>query len=69
MPATIIIRIENERHAMEILAAGAKDLATCFLPDARINPSRVSILYKTPDDEKAASEGRVDYKERRDVWP
>lgn len=69
MPATIIIRIEDDAHAREIMAAGAKDIAQGFLPEANIHPSRVSICYRTPEDERAASNGELDYKERRDVWP
>lgn len=51
------------------MAAGAKDLAEGFLPAALIKPSRVSICYRSPEDERAACTGELDYKESRDVWP
>lgn len=69
MPATIIIRITDEDCAKSCLAAGAKDLATSFLPDAYIHPSKVTVIYRTPEDEAKASAGELGYKERRSQWP
>ena len=69
MPATIIIQISNEDCARACLAAGAQDLATSFLPDACIRPSKVTVIYRTPEDEAKAAAGELDYKERRSQWP
>lgn len=69
MPATIIIRIEDEDCARSCLAAGAHDLATSFLPDAFIHPSRVTVIYRTPEDEAKALAGSLDFEERRSGWP
>lgn len=68
MPATIIIRIENDNHAREIIATGAKDIATSFLPDALIHPDKVTITYRTPEDERKALAGKLDFSERRSSW-
>jgi len=68
MPATIIIRISDEDCAKSCLAAGAKDLATGFLPDACIRASKVAVIYRTPKDERKALAGE-NYKERSSHWP
>ena len=69
MPATIIIIIADEDCAKSCLAAGAADLATSFLPDACIHASKVTVIYRTPADERRAQAGKLDYKERRSQWP
>lgn len=68
MPATIIILIEDDQHAREIMAAGAKDLALGFLPDALIHPWRVSICYRSPQEEQKALAGELEFVEMRDMW-
>jgi hypothetical protein len=69
MPATIIIKIADEDCAKSCLAAGAEDLATSFLPDAYIHASKVTVIYRTPEDERKALAGELDFKERRSQWP
>ena len=68
MPATIIIRIADEDCAKSCLAAGAKDLATSFLPDAYIHPSKVTVIYRTPEDDRKAEAGELGFKEQRSQW-
>lgn len=68
MPITIILRINDDTHAKEILAVGAKDLALGFLPEASLHVDRVSLCYRSPEDEAAAQAGEIDFKERRDSW-
>ena len=68
MPTTIIIRIVDDAHAREVMSAGAKDLATDFLPDALIRADSVSICYRSPEEEARAAAGEIEYVERRDVW-
>lgn len=68
MPATIIIRINNEECARSCLAAGAKDLARCFLPEASIHPNKVTITYRTPEDEAKAIAGDFNFKEYSCTW-
>lgn len=68
MPITIILRINDDSHAKDVLAVGAKDLALGFLPDASLHVDRVSLCYRTPEDEAAAQAGEIDFKERRDSW-
>ncbi len=69
MPATIIVRIDDERHATEIRAVGARDLLESFLADAGIKASQVTVNYRTEKDEKKALAGRLDYSESFDQWP
>lgn len=69
MPATIIIRIEDEDEAASCLAAGVKDLATHFLPEAGIRPSKVTLIYRKPEDEAKAKAGDITFKEYRQAWP
>ena len=69
MPATIIIRIADEDCAKSCLAAGAEDLATSFLPGACIHASKVTVIYRTPEDEAKAAAGELGYKERQSQWP
>jgi hypothetical protein len=68
MPATIIIRIDDDQHAQDIMAAGAKDLGSHLLHEACIYPSRVSLCYRSPAEEKKALAGELAFKETRDVW-
>lgn len=69
MPAIIIIRIDDEAHAAELRSVGAKDLAQGFLPDAFIHPSKVTLQYRTPEDEALAQSGSLSFKEYRSTWP
>ena len=69
MPATIIIRIEDEASAKSVMAAGARDLAGYFLPSMGIQPSKVSITYRTPEDEAIAVAGGLEYWESKSHWP
>lgn len=69
MPATIIIRIENEDVAKSCLAAGVKDIATHFLPDAGINPSRVTLVYRSPEEDAKAKAGSMHFEEVRSSYP
>ena len=69
MPTTIIIRIDDDNHAFDALAVGAKDMAKSFLPDIGIKPSRVTITYRTPEDEAKAVAGSLNFAERRSQWP
>lgn len=50
------------------MAAGAKDLAESFLPAACIHPSKVTIVYREPEEEAKAAAGSTTYKERRSQW-
>ena len=69
MPATIIIRITDEECAKSCLAAGAEDLAKSFLPDAGIIPSRVTVTYRSPEEEAKAQAGELGFVERTSKWP
>ncbi len=68
MPTTIIIRIDDENEARSALAAGARDLAESFLPDACIRADKVTLIYRTPEDEALAQAGLIGWKEHRSQW-
>lgn len=68
MPAVIIIRIADEQQAQQCIATGAKDLGETFLPQAFIQASSLTLIYRTPEEEARARIGGLAIRERIDRW-